>query len=665
MRLTARPFIRFITGIPLICGFFLVLVLLLKTVFVISNWSSFRMIGYGAMAHSLYKGLRFDFAVIAYLSGPAIIFYHLAALTNRRGFRWLLISYLSSISMIILFLWLADIQYFQEAGKHFTYEAFVYLNTSIVPVISGAFRLHPWISSLSLFSCLALGVGTALLFQRLLAYCLVPWPIKPLVILFYTIHLGILTGLGIIAARGGVQLYPVNISYALISPNPYLNALCLNPVYSVLYTIFHSAKQIQFFDEVSNLQAVKKTLHIEADTSAGGGGAPLGAPARYPLLRRSAGLDQGNRRNIVMIILESWSAKDMGCLGGDTGFTPSFDQLSAQGLLFTNFYATGIRTSEGVFSILCSFPNQPLQPIMHLPVVQQIHWRPISQILAEAGYKNVFIHGRELDFDGIHEFLHYIHFHTIIDRNDFPPTAIPARDSWPGYHDEDVMRRADEEFARNSDQPFFGIIYTMNTHPPFVTPDGFPQVVPPTSIQNKYLNSLRYSDHTLQIFFSLAREKSYFNNTIFILVADHTRTKDNFNLSNQHHIPLLIYAPGMIDPGINPGMGSQVDLLPTILGLLNLRTWHSSWGQDLLNMNPDDGFAVSVVGNDVRWHDRAYLLNDGLAKSPPLLFDVLRDPDCTTDIWPQQTQTGIELQNKLRAYVSLSQTLLYQNRVYP
>jgi phosphoglycerol transferase MdoB-like AlkP superfamily enzyme len=302
---------------------------------------------------------------------------------------------------------------------------------------------------------------------------------------------------------------------------------------------------------------------------------------------------------------------------------------------------------------------------MHLPVIQQIHWRPISQILAEAGYKNLFIHGRELDFDGIHEFLHYIHFHTIIDRNDFPPTAIPANDSWPGYHDEDVMRRADEEFARYSAQPFFGIIYTMNTHPPFVTPDGFPQVVPPTSIQNKYLNSLKYSDYALQIFFALARDRSYFKNTIFILVADHTRTKDNFNLSNQHHIPLLIYAPGIIDPGINPVTGSQVDLLPTILGLLNLRTRHSAWGQDLLNLNPADGFAISVVGNDVRWHDREFLLNDGLSKSPPLLFDVTRDPDCTADIWLQQTKTGMEIQSKLRAYVSLSQTLLYQNRVYP
>lgn len=657
MRLSAHPFCRFITGMPLICGFFLILVLLLKIVFVASNWVSFRTLDYGAMGISLWKGLRFDFAAITYLLIPAVLLYHLAAFINRRIFRWSLIGYLVIISMLTLFLWLADIQYFQEAGKHFTYEAFVYLNTSITPVISGAFRLHPWISSFSLLSCLVVGAAAGLLFYRLLDYFLVPVPIKPAVIFFYIAHLGILAAAGIVAARGGLQMYPINISYAVISPNPYLNALCLNPVYSVLYTIFHSTQQIQFFDETSNLQTVKRMLRIEESTTA--------APAKYPLLRLSPGTAQGNRKNIVMIILESWSAKDMGCLGGNTDFTPAFDRLAGQGLLFTNFYATGIRTSEGVFTILCSFPNQPLQPIMHLPVIHQIHWRSVSQILAEIGYRNVFIHGRELDFDGIHEFLHYIHFHTIIDRNDFPPSVIPAKDSWPGYHDEDVMRRADEEFAGYTDQPFFGIIYTMNTHPPFVTPDGFTQVVPPNSMQNKFLNSLKYSDHALDVFFSLARQRVYFQNTIFILVADHTRTRDNFNLSNQHHIPFLIYAPGFITPGINPVTGSQTDILPTLLGLLNLQAYHSSWGQDLMNIKPEQGFAVSVVGNDVRWHDAVYLLNDGLSNSPPLLFDLVRDPECTTDIWLQQTKSGSEIQAELRAYVSLSQTLLYQNRVYP
>jgi hypothetical protein len=84
-----------------------------------------------------------------------------------------------------------------------------------------------------------------------------------------------------------------------------------------------------------------------------------------------------------------------------------------------------------------------------------------------------------------------------------------------------------------------------------------------------------------------------------------------------------------------------------------------------MNIKPEQGFAVSVVGNDVRWHDAVYLLNDGLSNSPPLLFDLVRDPECTTDIWLQQTKSGSEIQAELRAYVSLSQTLLYQNRVYP
>ena len=656
MKKSLSPFIRFIIGLPAIAGFFLILVLLLKIIFLVSCWTSFNTIGYTDILNSLWKGLRFDLASLAYLLGPAFLLYHVLAFVNRPVLRWILSLYLVIISIFMLLLWLADIQYFLEAGKHFTYEAFVYLNSSIIPIVFGAFRLHPWTSSLSLLLCLAVGAGTGLLFSRLLRWCLVPVRIRPLNSVFYILHLGMIAFLGTVAARGGLQTWPITISNAVISTNPYLNALCLNPVYSVFYTIVHFSQHIQFYTEKSNLQTVKKLLRIEADDS---------ATDKFPMLQVSAGTPQGNRKNIVLIILESWSAKDMGCFGNDLDLTPSFDQLSRQGMFFTNFYASGIRTSEGVFTILCSFPNQPLQPIMHLPIIHQIHWRPISQILAEAGYQNVFIHGRELDFDGIYEFLRYIQFHTIIDRHDFPPSMTPANDSWPGYHDEDVMRRADEEFAKYSGQPFFGIIYTMNTHPPFVTPDDFPQVLSPTSVQNKFLNSLKYSDHALDTFFTLARQRPYFENTIFILVADHTRTRDNFNLSNQHHIPLLIYAPGFIAPGINPVIGSQADILPTILGLLNLKTRHSSWGQDLFNIKADQGFAVSIAGNDVRWHDAVYLLNDGLSNQPPMLFDVIRDPECSINIWDRHAVTGKEIQTRLRAYVSLSQTLLYQNRVFP
>jgi phosphoglycerol transferase MdoB-like AlkP superfamily enzyme len=301
---------------------------------------------------------------------------------------------------------------------------------------------------------------------------------------------------------------------------------------------------------------------------------------------------------------------------------------------------------------------------MDRAAVYQTQWRALSEILGAAGYRSLFIHGRDLEFDQMREFLGMIHFNTIIDRRNFPSKYHEEHGSWQGYNDEDVMRRAEEEFAAQK-QPFLGVIYPMNTHPPFMTPKDFPLAYPDGSSSSRFLNSLKYTDYALQVFFDLARQQPYFKDTVFVLVADHARTRDQFNLSNQHHIPLIIYAPGSVKPGRNPVVGSQIDIMPTIVGLLQLKTTYAAWGRNLLAVPRDQGFAVSVVGNDVRWHDSHYLLSDSLGEHEPLMFDTTTDPDCTRDIWEQNKAAGEAIKARLRAYVSLSETLLCDNRVYP
>jgi len=648
--------LRFLAGLPLIFLHLLILTFALKLVFLAKNWSALQPAGYGPIAWALWKGLRFDIAILSYLLLPAIVLYFAAFLTPWRVLKWVLGGYLVVISFLITVFWLADLQYFEETGKHLTSEISDYLGVSIWPDISSAFRLHPWLSSLSVLACAAIAALTAFGFRWLRKVCLsTGQPHRAYCLL--TLPLFIL--LGCIGARGGLQPFILKVGDSLISPNPYLNALCLNPVYSTFITTVSSSpsnQQFRFSTEELNIRTTRDLL-------ASDGSAFLSA--RFPLVRESPGTDQGNRKNVVIFLLESWSGEDIGCLGSQKGVTPVFDGLARKGLLFNHFYATGIRTPEGVFSILCSFPNQPQRPIMGWPAIYQDHWRSISQILSEVGYHNIFIYGRDLDFARIKEFLQFIRFHKIIDKRDFPPAASPTADSWSGYDDEEVMRLADEEFASIKDRPFLAVVSTMNTHPPFHTPKGFPLAFPSTSLSNKFLNALKYSDHTLGFLLELARKRAYFKDTIFLFVADHARTGEGLSLSDQHHIPFLVYAPGTISPSINQAVGSQVDLVPTILGLLQLKVRHASWGRDLREVPQDKGFAVSVVGDEVRWRDSKYLLNDTLMDQPPLLFDLTKDPHCNTDVWRQRRETGKILKTKVRAYISLSQSLLRQNRVYP
>jgi hypothetical protein len=204
----------------------------------------------------------------------------------------------------------------------------------------------------------------------------------------------------------------------------------------------------------------------------------------------------------------------------------------------------------------------------------------------------------------------------------------------------------------------------MNTHAPFVTPDDFPLMFEPDTVSNRFLNALHYADHSLQVFFDLARKQPYFENTIFLFVADHARTRDGITLANQHHIPLLIYAPGYVAAGINPIVASQLDIMPTVLGLLNLSTTHASFGRDLTSAQ-GPGFAMSVAGAETRWQQDGYLLNDTLSGSSQFLCNVVDDPQCENNLWEQLPQTGERLQAGLRSYVSLSQTLMFEDRVYP
>ena len=637
--------------LPAVFFYFLLLTFFLKTIFILKNWSFLRPDGFGELGKALFFGMRFDVSILAYFFIPAVFLYQLLLLKRTRLTERIFEGYFTVMAFFILVFWFADLQYFEEAGKHFTYEAFAYIGTVLPSIVSGAFKLHPLLSLLSILCSLLIAFMTG-------------WKVKSLIrkfvrqekkrSFFYSLATSIIMlALMAVAARGGPQNPSLRLGDSCISTSPYINAVCLNPIYSIFTSTFLPSEKFTFSTEEANARTIRGLLDIEQS--------PV-LDKDYPLLRMSQGVEGGNRKNIVIFILESWSGKDIGSLGSGNDVTPFFDGLARQGTLFTDFFATGIRTPEGIFSVLCSFPNQPLIPIMDRPVVYQTRWRPLSQILAETGYQTLFIHGASLSFDSLKKFLKFIGFQKVFDKRNLA-LSIPYN-SPLGYHDEDVLRKADEEFSKQKETPFFGVVYTINTHPPFPVPKGFPEAYPSATKSGKYFNSLRYSDHALKTFFDSAKTKPYFKNTIFIFVSDHSRTRDKFNFYDQHHIPFLVYSPGYVQPGVNKVTGSQLDILPTVLGLLQLKARHASWGRNLFEVTNNSGFAASVAGNEVRWHDAKYLLNDSLSGTP-MLFDITRDKDCKENIWSQQPEEGESLKIRSRSFVSLSQQLMYENRVYP
>ncbi len=625
----------------------------LKTIYVVAHWPELRSAGSFEVGKALLVGLRFTGSAAAMLLAPAMFLWYAMAIVPRRALRTVFAAYIGCIAFLIPVTVISDFLYFQESGKHFTYEATAYLGTDAWPMVSGAFSMHPWALFGALAGCIVAGVAGAIVGNRL-ARAYVPAENRPQ--LKWLLTLPVIGGLGLLCLRGGVGKFNMTVGDAVISADPYINALCLDPVYAVLRTAMSPEASFQFYTEADNIRTVRELLGIPESQA---------ISERYPLLRESPGTPQGNRMNVVIFLLESWSGKDIGCLGGVAKVTPFFDELAAQGWLFRNAFATGIRTAEGAFSILCSFPNQPVKPIMNRYSVLQNRWRSLPQVLEDAGYENLFIHGRDLDFDHMRNFLFTARFHRIIDRRDFPVAAALENDSWPGAHDEEVVRRADEEFAKITDHPFLGMIYTMNTHPPFAVPEGYPLVRKPDSESNHFLNSLNYTDHTLRVFFDLAKKRDYYRNTVFVLVADHARTRGFFTFATQHHIPILFFSPGHIEPRSTWLVASQLDIMPTLLSLLQIKTRHACWGRDLTALDDGEGFAPSFAGGEYRWRNRQFLINDGLTESRPMLFDLTSDPDCRRDAWEKFPRVGEEITRTARAYLSLSDALLNENRAYP
>jgi len=650
-----RHCLRLTVGFVGLSLFFWMILLVQKGVFLCFNFHALRASGSHAIADSLWRGLRFEGAALALLLSPALFLFWAAAATGWPAMRRLLFVYGVGLSLVISLITLADLQYFAETGAHLTYEATSYLNLSMVPIVAGAFALHPYLSLTSLLMCMCLVWLTAHVMKRLIRFSLSAPGGRALVASMLAFPVWI--PLMIVAGRGGTQGEALRIGHCRISTSPYVNGLCLDPMFSVLWSSLEpSSPEYQFYDEESNVRAVRRLLlEDERETLS----------HEYPLLRRSPGTERGNRKNVVLFVLESWTARHVGALGGRSDTTPFFDGLAREGALFDQFFANGLRTPEGIFSILCSFPNQPLRRILGRASSYLVRWRTLSEILAEVGYDTIFMHGRDLEFDQMSSFLKASRFERIIDRRSFPPSAPRRGGTWPGYDDEEVMRHAHREFARTDGRPFLGVIYTMNTHEPFMTPEGYPLLFAPANDVNRFLNALNYSDYTLKVFFDLARKAPYFDNTIFVLVADHSRTGDTFNLANQHHIPFMIYAPGIVAAGRQHVVGSQLDIVPTVLGLLELRTLHASWGQDLLRIPADRGFAVSVAGGQIRWRDHRHLVDDGLTGARPLLCEPPVDAACRADTWRESTAIGETLKARLRAYLSLSQTLMYRDRVYP
>ncbi|MDP2179556.1 LTA synthase family protein [Methylicorpusculum sp.] len=306
-------------------------------------------------------------------------------------------------------------------------------------------------------------------------------------------------------------------------------------------------------------------------------------------INRSVKAQQPERPlNVILLTVESLSANFFNRFGNRENITPYLDKLAKQSLLFTRFYATGTRTTRGLEALTLSVPPTPGQSIVKRPDNEKLF--NLGRVFQLKGYDTVFLYGGLGYFDNMNAFFSG-NGYRIIDETDFSKEDIHFKNAW-GVSDGDLLDRtlkeADADYAQH--KPFLFQIMTTSNHRPYTFPEG---KIDKASGSGRS-GAVKYTDYAIGQFIEQAKTKPWFQNTVFVIVADHcagSARKAALPVEN-YHIPLLIYAPNLIQAAEIDTLSSQIDVAPTLLGLLNFNYDSQFYGKDILHMAKSEGRAL-------------------------------------------------------------------------
>ena len=280
-------------------------------------------------------------------------------------------------------------------------------------------------------------------------------------------------------------------------------------------------------------------------------------------------------RNVVMITVESLSASFLGAYGAHTGLTPNLDQLARDGLQFDNLFATGTRTVRGLEAVSLGIPPIPGQSVLHRP--RNEHLATVGELLQQQGMSALFIYGGYGYFDNMNAYFSGNDYQ-VVDRTDFPQVSVPFENIW-GVADEALFSNSLVELDRVSAQgkPFFAHIMTTSNHRPYSYPDGRIDIPSPGG----RAGAVKYTDYAIGKFIAEAKSKPWFDDTLFVILADHCASvagKSKLPVE-KYHIPLIFYAPALLQSGHYRPIVSQADLPPTLLGILGKQGGENFFGR--------------------------------------------------------------------------------------
>jgi phosphoglycerol transferase MdoB-like AlkP superfamily enzyme len=530
---------------------------------------------FGILAQSFLMGLRFDLVITGYIVFlPAfllLIFYqfqlHKEVLTR---FIKIYLMVLFPISFLICGI---DLTYFHHFFSRFTVAGFQWADNPefmlgmIFQEVAFWWVIFPIIISIYLYILL-----------------LNKWALNPLSSIertifttkkrVLTIFFSLLTlALVFLGIRGRFESKsPIRVGTAYFSNYAFANQLGLNPVFTLLRSYLDARKEqfdrVQLMDDELAIKNTQSFLNRSGNEF---------SPIAQEVV---PDINNTNPPNIVLVIMESMSAAKMGRFGNPDNLTPFLDSIAQQGYSFDNIYSAGTHTFNGIYSTLFSYPALFTQHPMKSAEIPK--YNGIGSTLKKLGYSTTYFTTHDDQFDNVGGFLRGNDYEQIISQQDYPAEKVESTLGVPDdYLFEFAIPKLNELHQKN--KPFFVAMMTASDHGPYVIPNYFK---PKQKEVKKQI--VEYADWSIRKFITLAEQQTWFNNTLFVFIADHGAFMDaKYDVPlSYNHVPFIIYAPTLIKtPKAFESFGGQIDVFPSLMNLVDLPYTNTTLGVDLFTHN--------------------------------------------------------------------------------
>ena len=451
--------------------------------------------------------------------------------------------------------------------------------------------------------------------------------------------------------RGGfaTAVRPITISNA----NQYVNrpieaALVLNTPFSLYRTIGKNVFSVpDYFASEQELEAYYSPVH-----------------------RPASGIME--KKNVVVLIVESFGREYIGalnpCLDDSQykGYTPCIDSLIARSITFSHTYCNGRKSIDGMPSILSSIPMF-IEPFFLTPASMN-HVSGLASILGDEGYQTAFFHGAQRGSMGFQAFARSTGFKDYYGREDFSSDKrFGGEQEFDGtwaIWDEPFLQYYCAKMSEMK-EPFMTAVFTASSHHPYVVPEKYRERFPEEGIEIH--KCIRYTDMALGKFFRSASRQPWFKNTIFVLTSDHTNLSDHDYYQTDlggFCSPVIIYEPEITDlqPAVQDKIAQQIDILPTVLGMLHYPKPYFAFGIDVLNTPAEDTWAVNYLNGIYQYVKHGHVLQfDGQrTRAVYALTDSLMKHNLVGNCPDQES-----MEQELKAIIQQYMARMTQDRLLP